>query len=415
MRKSLLPISIYLLSYLPSAGQNLAYAFTYSKPGSLTGTTVQLVDLHTGLTVRSLYEEGQLYQISGTKVDRIIRNGDDVLQKDTSLLPMATSVAAAAYDQVHNRLFYTPLGINQLRYIDLSGSKLPAFNYVTGHEFGVCRGIFDVPGQITRMVISADGFGYSLSNDGDHLVRFTTGENIEITDLGEVMDNPGNKTVSIHSLCTSTGGDMVSAVTGELTLVTAFNHVFSIDPATRIATYRGMIAGLPAGFTSNGAAVDDDGDLIVSCATESRDNAYYKVDIKSLKATRVSAIGSVVPASDLANSNLLGQAVGARRLFGDISKTSLANPGRIFSIYPTPVTEGYLNMSLTNFEKGTYEVQIQDLAGRNIKSWSVAVDRKWQVEKIDIGAFTAQGVYVIRLYDKPRSIFFIRQFMVTSD
>jgi hypothetical protein len=415
MRSPLIPISIFLLSSLPSAGQNFAYAFTYSKPGSLTGTTVRLVDLHSGQTVRSLYQEGQSYQISGAKGSRIARDGDAVLQKDTSLLPMATSVAAAAYDQVHNRLFYTPLGIDQLRYIDLRGSKLPAFNYITGQEFGVCRGIFDVPSQITRMVISPDGFGYALSNDGDHLLRFTTDENIKITDLGEVTDNPANTTVSIHSLCSSTGGDMVSTVTGELILVTAYNHVFSIDPATKIATYQGMIAGLPAGFTSNGAAVDDEGDLVVCCATESPDNAYYKVDMKSLKASRVSGVGSVVAASDLANSNLLGQSAEARRLFGDNSKASLANPGRVFSIYPSPVTDGYLNMSLTNFAKGTYQVQIQDLAGRNIKSWSVDVNKVWQVERIDIGSYTSQGVYVIRLYDKVRSIFFIRQFMVTSD
>lgn len=410
MKRLPLYLSFYLLFSLPVAGQNLAYAFTYSQPGSLNGTTIKLVDLHTGRMIRSVYEEGQFYQISETISRRIIHKNDPVLQKDTLLLPMATSVAAAAYDEIHSRLFYTPLGINQLRYIDVGDRKSAIFNYVTVQEFGVSKGSFDAPNQITRMVIAPGGVGYALSNDGDHLIRFTTGDNTMITDLGELIDNPANTTVSVHTLCSSSGGDMVSTITGELMLITAYNHIFSIDVHTRIATYRGMITGLPAGFTSNGAAVDDDGALIVSCATESPSNAYFKVDINNLTATKISGVGSVIPAADLANGNVLGQPSGSKRLLAGKSGS-----GRVFSIYPSPVKDGYLNMSLTNFDNGSYDLQIQDITSRTIKHLSVDVNRSWQVVRLDVRSCGAQGVYILRLYDPARSAVYIRQFMVTAD
>ena len=411
MRRIALPFSMCLLCSLSVAGQNLAYAFTYSKPGSVTGTSIKLVDLHTGQAVRSVYEDAYFYKISEASHSQMISSNDPVLGKDSFLLPMATSVAAAAFDGMHDRLFYTPLGINQLRYIDVGKGQSPVFNYVTGHEFGVCKGIFDVPGQITRMVVGPGGVGYALTNDGDHLIQFTTGSNIAITDLGELADDPGNKMISVHSLCSSSGGDLVSSVSGELVLVTAQSQVFSIDVHTRVATYRGVITGLPAGFTSNGAAVDDEGSLIVCSANANPGNAYFRVDMISLKATAVSGSASVLLAADLANGNLLGQSAGAsKQLSADRS-----DPGRIFSVYPSPVTENYLNISLTNFEKGSYDVQIQDLTGRSIKKWSIDVNRYWQVEKVDIAASTAQGVYVIRLSDKAGSVVYIRQIVVTAD
>jgi hypothetical protein len=415
MRRLFIHAVICFLCSLPAAGQfvakNAAYAFTYSKPGSLSGTSIKLVDLHTGEMIRSLYEEGQTYQIREAISRRIILNSVQVPQRDTLLLPMATSVAAAAYDEIHGRLFYTPLGINQLRYIDIEDGKTATFNYVTGQEFGVSKGAFDAPSQITRMVITPGGIGYALSNDGNHLLRFTTGQNTMITDLGELIDNPANTAASVHTLCSSSGGDMVYSVTGELVLVTAYNHIFSIDVHTKVATYQGMITGLPANFTSNGAAVDDDGALIVSCATESPSNGYFKVDMNGLTATRVSAAGPVIFAADLANGNVLGQPASAKHLL-----TGPSIPGRIFSVYPSPVTDGYLNMALTNFEKGSYDVQIQDVAGRTIKRLSVAVDKSWQVIRLNVrSGGAAQGVYVIRLYDKNRSIVYIRQFMITGD
>jgi hypothetical protein len=78
--------------------------------------------------------------------------------------PFSTKSAACAYDKKHERLYYTPMGINQLRYIDLK-SKSPRIYYFEEEAFGVVKGSHNVEKQITRMVIASDGNGYALTNE----------------------------------------------------------------------------------------------------------------------------------------------------------------------------------------------------------------------------------------------------------
>lgn len=410
------------LTPLAGAGQNLAFAVTYSTPGSSKGSEVKLVDLHTGETVMSVFEKDQFFQINDARTSHLLRNRDMLLPADSLLQPMATSVAAAAYDEKNNYLFYAPLGINQLRYVEISGNKTAVFNYVMGQDFGAVKGVFDQPNQITRMIITPDGNGYALSNDANHFIKFTTGKNVQITDMGALIDNPLNVPVSIHSSCSSAGGDMVSAGNGNLLLVTSFNHVFSIDVPSQMATYKGAITGLPAGFTSNGAAVDDEGQLIVDCATcvpGTPGNAYYKVDINSLAATPVTGIGyygSVTLAADLANNNVLGQPA---RMNGPLINPKLATvpgtaPGRIFRIYPNPVKDDYVDMTFTNFAKGNYKLQIQDMRGRTIiNNLSITINKDIQVERIDLKeSFMAQGEFIVHLIDQSNVIVETRQLIL---
>ena len=94
-----------------------------------------------------------------------------------------------AYDKKHERLYYTPMGINQLRYIDLKSNKI---YYFENEPFGTVSGPGDGANQICRMVIASDGNGYALTNDANHLIRFTTGKNPVITDLGALTDDASN-------------------------------------------------------------------------------------------------------------------------------------------------------------------------------------------------------------------------------
>jgi len=401
--------------YTQQTSQNLALAFTFSMPGSMTGTQIEVVDLHSGESVRPFFEGWQSYRINDAKTGHLIATSNQLLQADSLLRPTATSVAAAAYDAIHNRLFYTPLGINQLRYIDLTEGATLVFNYVNGQEFGTSKGISDIPGQITRMVIDAKGIGYALSNDANHLIRFTTGKNPQITDLGGLIDATRNVTFSVHSSCSSPGGDMVSDINGTLYLVTAYNHVFTIDVNTRIATYKGMITGLPPGFTSNGAAVDDEGELIVSCAMPIPANAYYRIDMNNLTAMKLINSGAVINAADLANGNILGQKAKAKGLFFNTNEPQ--NPdGRGLGVYPNPAKGDFLNITLSNFARGAYELQIEDITGRALVNRSVnIVSEAQQVERVNINSITGQGLYVVRLSDRPGTMAYSRQFIIIRD
>ena len=88
--------------------------------------------------------------------------------------PFATGVAAAAFDRVHNRLYYTPMFVDQLRYIDL---KTMQVFHVGGMVFSGAGNMHNDEAKIiTRMVIAPDGHGYAISNDGTSFVRFSTGK-----------------------------------------------------------------------------------------------------------------------------------------------------------------------------------------------------------------------------------------------
>src|SRR5687768_12925718 len=85
----------------------------------------------------------------------------------------STGVAAAAYDRRNNRLYYTPMFVDQLRYIDLKTMKV---YYVTDQAFTKLGNMHNDEGKcITRMVITPEGDGYALSNDGNTFIHFTTG------------------------------------------------------------------------------------------------------------------------------------------------------------------------------------------------------------------------------------------------
>jgi hypothetical protein len=94
--------------------------------------------------------------------------------------------------------------VNELRYIDLAAPS-PKIYYFNNETLSKAANLNDEANHITRMVIAADGNGYALSNDGNHLIKFTTGRKPVITDLGALQDDVSNEKISVHNRCTSWG------------------------------------------------------------------------------------------------------------------------------------------------------------------------------------------------------------------
>lgn len=84
--------------------------------------------------------------------------------------------------------------------------------------------------------------------------------------MGSVIDDEANKTVSIKNKCTSWGGDMIADAYNKLYIISANHYVFTLDVETRVAKQIGYITGLPANYSTNGAAVDNDGNIVVASA-----------------------------------------------------------------------------------------------------------------------------------------------------
>ena len=328
--------------------------------------------------------------------------------------PFAGTSAACAYDKKHDRLYYTPMNFAQLRYIDLKSDESKIY-YFEDEAFGVVKGSGDVENQITRMAFGADGNGYALSNDANHLIRFTTGKRPEITDLGALTDEAGNK-ISVHSR-NGFGGDMVADKDDNLYLVTANRRVFKINIETKNATYLGNIKGLPDGFSTNGAMVEG-GSKVIVCSSEST-VGYYKFDLLTLEAEKVSNGGQVFNASDLANGNLAFEKEKKKRNDAETVKpvdpvpavteetarkavvTDLLQPTQNSILaYPNPVTDGMVKLAFNGQPAGVYQITLLDINGKLLSTREVTISSKNQVIEFRTPELLAKGTYLVKVYSE---------------
>jgi hypothetical protein len=309
-----------------------------------------------------------------------------------------SSVAAIAYDRKANRLYYTPMNIDQLRYIDLSTME----SFTVSDQFFSKAGRYEFKnaGPINRMVIAPDDYGYTITNDGDHLIRFTTNGSPILTDLGGLLDDPLNKEMTIHSPCANSGGDLVADDAGHLFLITGSNKVFKVDIATRITTYLATVSGLPQKFTTSGVAVSENGkQLLVGSSVYS--DAYFLIDPETWNASPSQTTHEMYESADLANSNPLFTKTGAHSsLF--ISKNP-ENWNRI-RIFPNPVLDDDVSIQFNELPPGNYTIQLANALEKRVIQQKAAISGNGQTEIMHLPHYTSQGFYYIRILDEKNNV-----------
>jgi hypothetical protein len=265
--------------------------------------------------------------------------------------------------------------------------------------------INDEARNITRMVIAADGYGYAITNDGNHLFRFTTGKTPVITDLGNLIDADNNKGMSVHNRCTSWGGDMLADAFGNLYVISANKNVFVVDIKTRITTFKGTITGLPAQYTTNGAAVSDDGDIIVTSANFFE--GYYKVKLSDLTAVKIENSDKKYNASDLANGNLLLEKEAAAANKFDMTDSDVRVSTFVTGeakVFPNPVTTSVFNVIMDGQKEGRYTITLADVTGRTLQVKSVNILKGKQTEQVNIVNRPVKGIYMVKVTDAQNNI-----------
>src|SRR6187549_1972283 len=426
------------------------YAITAVEKGGRSWKEVRLVNITSGEEIRSIYQSKQETEalnartgnpivkkdmpVQKASVKKIVNldqelavpNGRNIRERAVTInsngnqydKPFATNSAAMAYDKKHERLYYTPMGINQLRYIDLKSNKI---YYFENESFGTTSGPGDAANQITRMVIASDGNGYALTNDGNHLIRFTTGKNPVITDLGALADDAGNANSSVHSR-KGYGGDMIADASENLYLLTANRNVFKISIESKVAAYIGAIKGLPEGFSTNGAMVEDGSKLIVASSESAI--GYYRFDLTTMQAEKVSTTASVFNASDLANERLAfakkkkdrkNAEVSNQQMPEDVTKKSplqnaIINNG--ISVYPNPVTNGLVKVSFTDQPVGKYSVELIDITGKMIQSKEINVRGSMHIEEVRIPRSVSGGSYLLKINGVNNTVSFTNKLVV---
>jgi hypothetical protein len=425
------------------------YAITAAEKGGRSWKEVRMVDISSGAELKTIYDSKSESQALNARtgkpvvkkepaenktttatvyttrapVQKKVVNLDEVLDKNNTNIrtytrvvvmrqpvqtdkPFATSSAAMAYDKKHERLYYTPMNINQLRYIDLKSGKIYFFEE---DAFGTAGFRGDMGSQITRMAFASDGNGYALSNDANQLIRFTTGKKPVITNLGAIADDAADERTSIHSQAMF-GGDMIADADGNLYLITASRRVYKISIENKSAKYLGNIKGLPQGFSTNGAMVEE-GSKVIIASSEST-VGYYRFDLNTLQAEKVSESGDVFNASDLANGNLAFDkkkkddqpkepVAEAKPVVADnaTAKGGIQDEGvkNGIAVYPNPVTNGVVRLSFSEQPAGRYQVQLLDLSGRLIAAKEVNISSEAQTEEFRFPELSVKGNYLLRV------------------
>jgi hypothetical protein len=353
-----------------------AYAITADTIGGLNWNVLRLIDINDGTAINQLGKAPAAPNAQSAKNH-------------------AGKVAAAAFDITTHRLFFATMHTNELYAVNLNSNSAP----IKVADLRINDPFVSHPEEnnISRMVIGADGNGYALTNDAEHFFSFaTTGQQVQFRDLGSLTDAPTNGQNSVHAFCSGWGGDLVADKYGFLYLINIYNKVYKIDVNSREATYTGTIQGLPAGFYTNGAAVDDNGKVILSCSTYGK--GYYLLDMSSLTAAAITnKSNDVYNASDLASSNLLYQ--DKKSDFVTTAPEKLDVNASDISVWPNPVpvSGNTFNVAFNALDRGDYIVQLVDMDGKVVVSRPVRLGSKRQTIPINYGKGVSSGLYVVQV------------------
>ena len=416
MRRAL-PLAVFsamffITSTLHAQNDRFAYAITDLSKEGAGWNALRKIDLQTGqysdvllngtddkLIVYDAVSKKQLAKQSDAKYGTMLQS------------PFATGVAAAAYDKKHNRLYFTPMFVDQLRYVDLRTMKV---YYVSDQAFTKLGSMHNDEGKIiTRMVIAPDGYGYAISNDGNTFIRFSTGKKTTtIEQLGTLVDDASNNGISIHNRCSSFGGDMISDDKGNLFILTARNNVFTVNTESKVAKYLGSISGLEQNFTVNGAVVDGDGNLLVSSAVDA--NSYFIVNPANWSAAPYKAANGVFRSSDLANSNFLSTKKTPKLNNTEIQR--LIRPeekfANLISVYPNPVTTSTIKLQFNKVPEGNYTVELRDVLGRTVMQRKISVESENQTQELRLDRRNANGIYMVKVFDGSNQSVFTQKLVV---
>ncbi len=384
-----------LASFAGIAQRTGIYAITDVKQGGVAWNNIREVQLNGGEGKFILKNQ----EFDGNKVDLLTQAKKAVSINsltDGNDLPLNSGVAALAFDANHGRLYFSTMFTGEIRYISL---KEKDSYYQVGNVFqaipqpnNVAINANNQGPVITRMTVGADGNVYGLSNNGDAFFRVSTqSKKATVENLGPVSDDPSNNGMSIHTSCSSWGGDMIAAADGSLYVFSMYQHIFKVNPATRVATYIGKIQGIPAEFSVNGVAVNEEGQIVLSSATLAYKVAIIENPEDILRAT-VKDNQGWYNASDLASGNLLF-AKKAAVVFSEFDR-STGQSG--IGVFPNPVSNGQVIVHFKEGMTGKHTLDLLDIAGSPKMQSFVTLNGEAQRVTLRTGAL-ATGMYLLRV------------------
>lgn len=412
-QKILLLLTVVALTQSDLKAQSKkAYAITGDKPGSINWVAFREIDLNNGRAIKTIYTPSQNEVIYDALTGNAINKTENVNQSGSleSLYNLNENmVAAAAYDEKNSRIYYTTMKGSQLAYFQVKNGIVKHF-VVRDQSLRNFEPQSGEASVFTRMTMGANGFGYALTNDGEHLVRFTTGEKIVIKDMGSLKDGENNLNNSVHNACAGWGGDLVSDANGTLYLFTMKGKVYQINPVTLITNYIGVIKHLPESFTVNAAAVNNEGKIVLACANAS--HGLYTVNLNTFEAIKINAeqIGEQYNMSDLASSNFLNNNNSRENQYL-ASEESAVKGNAFISMWPNPVQNRIFTLEFNNISGENFIMQLTDMAGRPIMEKKLNILPR-QTETVVLKNNMLNGTYIIKIISSKNELVYTGKLVV---
>jgi hypothetical protein len=305
---------------------------------------------------------------------------------------LCSGSAAIGFDGTTNRIFYITAIKGDLRYFDTKNGN--SVNQVTNiytsvaPDLDVQNGPENQAFIFTRMAMSADGFMYALTNNGKIFIRFnpTKPENIE--SLGPVA---GFENADVLAGENSWGGDMIADTEGNLIVFSAKGHVFRVNTTTRQANFIGQLQNMPEQFVVSGAAVQEDGSILISSSGGAvRSAILHSLDLLKLTPSLVHNLS--FNSGDLASAYQ----------YPTTGTKAIATPDATiggFAIGPNPVVNGRFQISLANGQpEGNYQIELVSLSGNRVYANTRYLSAGKFSNTLQVQNIPA-GMYILKLYN----------------
>lgn len=278
-------------------------------------------------------------------------------------------VVGMSYDTKNQNLLFIGMYSPDIYSYNLNSSSLERV-YVSGRANSKCA----IAEQFSRMGTLPNGTTYALNNNSTNLVEITAKNGGYTTkELGALKSDLDLNKISFW------GGDLIADQTGNLYLISAKAYVVKINPNDLTATLVGKVSGLAKNFTTNGAAVTANGNVLLSNA---QGKGFYSLNFDTLEAKKTSDIKR--PIYDLASPYFIK------------NTNELVASNQFVSIYPTKVVERNITVDLIADLKGNGTVSIFDIAGNEVSTSKINLANN----KKDISLNSlAPGNYYIKVLD----------------
>jgi hypothetical protein len=199
---------------------------------------------------------------------------------------------------------------------------------------------------------------------------------------------------------------MIADDDGNLFVFSNRTNVFKINIETKLATHLGTVSGLPPTYTINGAAVDNNNQVLITSAVDNSN--IYTVDIKTLKAAVMPSSG-LWKTSDLANSNLLATRKPSS-IISLLKNLEEVEDGRV-QLFPNPVINNKFTLQFY-LTDGNYKVEVKDVLGRQVTQSLTNISGKGQLKTLSLPASASKGFYLVKVIDQNNNAVYSKKILV---